>query len=123
MDSVGGTRVPAGVYTSFEKPENWKCPYCGKVIVIRTIKDKSRVAGHLSSHKRKPRWTEKHFQKAIELFKKGWTPTRISKKLGISLPYLQAQLKKRLGKEYLDRRWTHYEKRKKTKKGGSHEKI
>jgi len=118
-----GTQVPTGVYTFLEKPENWKCPHCGKIIVIRTIKDKSRIGGHLSYHKKKPRWTEKHFKKAIELYKKGWSSTRISEKLGISLPYLQAQLRKRLGKEYLDRRWSHYEKRKKPEKGGFHEKI
>ena len=82
----------------------WKCNICGKVIVVRDKKDKSRVGGHIGQHVRKKR-DEKIYQKAVKLWKKGLPTVEISAKTGISLHWLRVILKKRLGKDYLKYRW------------------
>jgi hypothetical protein len=62
-------RIPGGWRYVGGNPENkiWICPECRREIAIKSNKDICRVSGHLSYHKRKRRWGEKDFVKAVEL--------------------------------------------------------
>jgi transposase-like protein len=79
-----------------------RCPFCGK----RLVGDKvGRIGGHIGQHIRGKKWSDRDWQRAIRLWRKGLSIFDISKVTSISESWLRVKLKDLLGKEYLKERF------------------